>query len=90
MPHNFIKLPPETLNPGPWTRQRLEQLCREHRCRLEHAWSEGGDGRISHAVVEYVEGTSDMRGLREHIPVEVGPDHPNPARAVEFYEVLDL
>jgi hypothetical protein len=38
MPHFFIKIPPSSSNPGPWTRARLEEVVSKHKGTLEHFW----------------------------------------------------
>jgi hypothetical protein len=77
MPHNFIKLPPTTPNPGPWTREKLEGLCTKHGCRLEHAWSERrGESGHRYVLVEHSE-PSDMKGLHDALGAE---------EVVELYE----
>ena len=38
MPHFFIKVPPTSPNPGPWTRARVQEVCSRHDGTLEHFW----------------------------------------------------
>jgi hypothetical protein len=78
MPHNFIKLPPTTPNPGPWTREKLEGLCTKHGCRLEHAWSERhGESAHRYVLVEYGGPAGNMKGLHDELGAE---------EVVELYE----
>lgn len=38
MPHFFIRIPPISPNPGPWTRARVQEVCARHNGTLEHFW----------------------------------------------------
>jgi hypothetical protein len=38
MPHNFIRIAPETPNPGRWTRERVEEITKRHHGVVEHLW----------------------------------------------------
>jgi hypothetical protein len=60
MPHNFIKIPPATPNPGRWTRSRVEEIVKHHHGKLEYLWFDDPSAP-THAYVLVKDG--DIDGL---------------------------
>ena len=67
MPHNFIKLPPATPNPGRWTRSSVEAIVTKHHGHLEYLWFDD-PARPEHAYVLVRDGNLDglMTDLHGH------------------------
>jgi hypothetical protein len=53
MPHFFIKLPPDSPNPGRWTHARVHEVCERHSGKLEHFWHDDpANPGTAYALVE--------------------------------------
>jgi phenolic acid decarboxylase len=67
MPHNFIRMSPESPNPGRWTREQVKSVCERHEGTLEHVWHEPGKTpKAAYVLVK----DGDVQGMLEEFNAE--------------------